>query len=89
MNASMANWLCKVADLRGRYEHHCHEIGTEPLSAKALTTRLTSEYPVRRDQARRTPQLSHVDLTASGGHRVKRVAGCRLRGNSHFLRRRA
>jgi putative DNA primase/helicase len=39
-------WWCKVADLRARYERHCREMGAEPLSAKGLGMRLTSEYPV-------------------------------------------
>jgi putative DNA primase/helicase len=37
---------CDVAAFRARYERHCTEMGTEPLSAKALTMRLSSEYPV-------------------------------------------
>jgi phage/plasmid-associated DNA primase len=40
-----AHW-CKVSELRGRYERHCEEMGAEPLSARGLGMRLTSEYPV-------------------------------------------
>ena len=39
-------WWCKVSDLRTRYEQHCGEMGAEPLTAKALSMRLTTEYPV-------------------------------------------
>jgi putative DNA primase/helicase len=42
---------CKVGDLRARYEQHCEEMGAEPLTAKSLTMRLTSEYPVTSEQA--------------------------------------
>ena len=45
------NWWCAVGELRHRYERHCEEMGADPLTAKALTTRLASEYPVTRDQA--------------------------------------
>jgi putative DNA primase/helicase len=37
---------CDVTALRARYEHHCAEMGAEPLSAKALTMRLTAEFGV-------------------------------------------
>jgi putative DNA primase/helicase len=40
-----------AGELRGRYERHCEEMGAEPLTAKALTTRLTSEYPVTHGKA--------------------------------------
>jgi putative DNA primase/helicase len=46
-----AGWWCPVGELRARYERHCEEMGAEPLSARALTMRLTSEYPVTRDKA--------------------------------------
>jgi putative DNA primase/helicase len=48
------NWWCFKGDLRARYERHCDEMGVDPsdrLSAKSLTIRLTSEYPVKSDQA--------------------------------------
>lgn len=38
---------CEVTAFRHRYERHCTEMGTEPLSAKPLTMRLTTEYPVQ------------------------------------------
>ena len=41
-----ARW-CDVTGFRQRYERHCTETGSGPLSAKALTMRLTSEYPVQ------------------------------------------
>jgi putative DNA primase/helicase len=44
------HWYCKVSDFRARYEQHCEEMGADPLTAKSLTTRLTSEYPVRSGQ---------------------------------------
>ncbi len=37
---------CDVTALRARYEHHCAEMGAEPLTAKALTMRLTAEFGV-------------------------------------------
>jgi putative DNA primase/helicase len=37
--------------LRERYERHCEEMGAEPLTAKSLTVRLTSEYPVTHGKA--------------------------------------
>jgi putative DNA primase/helicase len=40
-----AYW-CKISNLRARYERHCEEMGAEPLSARGLGMRLTSEYPV-------------------------------------------
>jgi putative DNA primase/helicase len=43
-------WWCFVGDLRARYEKHCEEMGAEPLNAKALTIRLTSEFPVEGGQ---------------------------------------
>jgi putative DNA primase/helicase len=48
------NWYCFVGDLRGRFEHHCRELGmrdADILSAKALTMRLTTEYPITSEQA--------------------------------------
>jgi len=47
------DWWCTVAELRSRYERHCHEMGAEPLTAKALGMRLTSEYPVTSGKANR------------------------------------
>ncbi len=38
--------FCPVGDFRARYEAHCREMGAEPLSAKAITVRLTREYPI-------------------------------------------
>jgi putative DNA primase/helicase len=43
-------WWCKVSDFRDRYEQHCEEMGADPLIAKALTIKLTSEYPVEGGQ---------------------------------------
>jgi phage/plasmid-associated DNA primase len=40
------NWWCVVGDLRHRYERHCEEMGADPLSFRALTMRLTSEFAV-------------------------------------------
>jgi putative DNA primase/helicase len=37
---------CHTTRFRERYEKHCAEDGVEPLSGKALTQRLTSEYGV-------------------------------------------
>jgi putative DNA primase/helicase len=38
---------CHTTRFRERYEKHCAEDGAEPLSGKALTQRLTSEYGVK------------------------------------------
>jgi hypothetical protein len=41
------DWLwCKISDFRERYERHSEEMGAEPLSAKAISMRLASEYGV-------------------------------------------
>jgi putative DNA primase/helicase len=41
------DWLwCKISDFRQCYERHCEEMGAEPLSAKAISMRLASEYGV-------------------------------------------
>jgi putative DNA primase/helicase len=41
-----ADYWCKIADLRARYEHHCRDMACEPISAKAITMRLANEYAV-------------------------------------------
>jgi putative DNA primase/helicase len=41
-----ANYWCKIADLRARYEQHCRDMACEPISAKAITMRLANEYAV-------------------------------------------
>jgi putative DNA primase/helicase len=43
-------YWCTVSDFRHRYGRHCEEMGADPLTAKALTMRLTSEYPVTSGQ---------------------------------------
>jgi P4 family phage/plasmid primase-like protien len=43
-------YWCTVADFRHHYGRHCEEMGADPLTAKALTMRLTSEYPVTSGQ---------------------------------------
>jgi putative DNA primase/helicase len=59
------HWHCKVADLRARYEAHCTEMGAEPLTAKALTMRLTSEYPVVSGQGTKGVRIYRgIDLQA-------------------------
>jgi putative DNA primase/helicase len=40
-----------VSDFRHRYEQHCEEMGADPLTAKALTTRLTTEFAVTSGKA--------------------------------------
>jgi putative DNA primase/helicase len=40
------DWWCKISDFRERYERHSEEMGAEPLSAKAISMRLASEYGV-------------------------------------------
>jgi P4 family phage/plasmid primase-like protien len=45
------NWWCPVGELRGRYIRHCEEMEAERLTAKALTMRLTTEYPVTSEKA--------------------------------------
>jgi putative DNA primase/helicase len=47
-----AQW-CEVAAFRQQYERHCTEMGADPLSAKALTMRLTSEYPIQQGRLSR------------------------------------
>jgi len=37
---------CKISAFRERYERHSEEMGAEPLSAKAISMRLASEYGV-------------------------------------------
>jgi putative DNA primase/helicase len=44
-------YWCTVSDFRHRYGRHCEEMGADPLTAKALTMRLTSEYPVTSGKA--------------------------------------
>jgi putative DNA primase/helicase len=59
------NWWCRTADFRSRYEQHCREMGAEPLTAKSLTMRLTSEYPVIAAQASKGRRVYRgIDLTA-------------------------
>ena len=36
----------EVGALRAAYERHCHDMGAEPLSAKALTMRLVAEHGI-------------------------------------------
>jgi P4 family phage/plasmid primase-like protien len=46
-------YTVRVAGLRRRFERHCRELGmkdTDVMSAKALTQRLTTEYPVTSGQ---------------------------------------
>ena len=45
------HWWCPVGELRARYIRHCEEMEAEPLTAKALTMRLTTEYQVTSDKA--------------------------------------
>jgi putative DNA primase/helicase len=45
------HWWCPVGELRARYIRHCEEMEAEPLTAKALTMRLTTEYLVTSDKA--------------------------------------
>lgn len=44
-----AHWT-EVGAVRAAYERHCHDMGAEPLSAKALTLRLVAEHGI--EQAR-------------------------------------
>jgi putative DNA primase/helicase len=44
-------YWCTVADFRHRYERHCEEMGADPLTAKALTMRLTTEFAVTSGKA--------------------------------------
>jgi putative DNA primase/helicase len=69
-----ADRWCKVSDFRERYERHCDEMGAAPLSAKALTTRLTTEYPVSRGKHSKLKVRTYlgIDLQADeelGGDR--------------------
>jgi putative DNA primase/helicase len=62
-------WWCAVSDFRRRYERHCEEMGAEPLSAKALTMRLTTEYPVIGDRLARPSRRIYrgIALLATDG----------------------
>jgi putative DNA primase/helicase len=44
-------YWCTVSDFRKRYEQHCEEMGADPLTAKALTMRLTTEFAVTSGKA--------------------------------------
>jgi len=69
-----AHW-CEVGALRHQYERHAAEMGAEPLSAKALTMRLTSEYDVEQGRLSRPSRriyrgiglLAHDDGAADRG----------------------
>ena len=41
-----AHTYVTVPDFTHRYEAHCREMGVDPLSSRAVTMRLTSEYAV-------------------------------------------
>jgi P4 family phage/plasmid primase-like protien len=41
------HYWCVVTDFRERYEKHCVDMGAEPLTAKALTMRLTAEFGIQ------------------------------------------
>lgn len=60
------HWWCKVANFRAAYEKHCAEMGAEPLSAKALGMRLTSEYPVSSSRHTRLKVRTYVGIALQG-----------------------
>jgi putative DNA primase/helicase len=60
-----AYW-CKVSDFRRRYEQHCEEMGAEPLTAKALGMRLTSEYPVTGSRHTKLKVRTYVGIALQG-----------------------
>ncbi len=63
------HYWCSVADFRARYEAHCAELGTEPLSAKALGMRLTREFPVIPERKSRPARRIYrgIGLAAADG----------------------
>jgi putative DNA primase/helicase len=56
------NWWCVVGELRHRYERHCEEMGAEPLTAKALTMRLTTEYAITAGRLSRPQRRTYVGI---------------------------
>jgi putative DNA primase/helicase len=65
-------WWCKISDFRTSYEQHCEEMGAEPLSAKALTMRLTSEYAVTSSKHSKLKVRTYVGISVQnddGGDR--------------------
>jgi hypothetical protein len=60
------DWWCPVGELRGRYIRHCEEMEAEPLTAKALTMRLTSEYPVSSSRHTRLKVRTYVGIALQG-----------------------
>jgi putative DNA primase/helicase len=55
-------YWCAVPDFRERYVGHCEEMGTEPLSARAVGMRLVSEYGVKPDRKTRLRLYRHIAL---------------------------
>lgn len=62
----IGHWI-DVAAFRGRYERHCTEMGAEPLSAKALTMRLSSEYPVEQGRLSRPSRRIYRGIALLAG----------------------
>jgi putative DNA primase/helicase len=56
------HWWCVVGDLRHRYERHCEEMGADPLTFRALTMRLTSEYAVTPGRLSRPQRRTYVGI---------------------------
>jgi putative DNA primase/helicase len=50
---------CVAGDFRERYEKHCAEMGVEPLTAKTLGTRLTSEYEIEHGKLSRPSRRTY------------------------------
>lgn len=57
---------CEVGQLRHRYERHCTDMGSEPVSAKALTMRLTAEYGVEQGRLSRPSRRIYRRIGLTG-----------------------
>ena len=72
-------------DFRWRYDRHCEDIDAERLSPRALTMRLTTEYPVKAAKG------GHGNASTGGSDSrlpmSKRGGGCgTYRPNPHYIR---
>jgi putative DNA primase/helicase len=60
------HWHCDVPDFRERYEEHCRGMGAEPLSSRAVSMRLVSEYGVTLDRLSRPARRIYRGITLQG-----------------------
>ncbi|MBL8929331.1 MAG: hypothetical protein JNL54_04330 [Kineosporiaceae bacterium] len=59
---------CEVTTLRAAYHAHCTELGAEPISAKALTQRLTTEYGIHTARQSRPARRIYRRITLTPDH---------------------